>query len=235
MPKKTPGKLLPPPAAAEFDELPLARWCKPAAGVFYRLHSTDLTTSKPWPSVFFSQRDRSRFDPAGGPGTLYLGASLAGAMLEIFDDHWGPVGSPNRTITQSELDTWWVTLIAVPETVVLETAGSSLSKIGTDMQLLSGDHASAREWALRLSAHPATVGGIAYVSRHDHTRGNLALFQRPHLLPIAFDAALLRGAAKTWQRAARHGSGLVHGPAVNLRDHADLMDALSELEVGLAP
>jgi hypothetical protein len=116
MQKKTPGKLRPPPAAADFDRLPLAKWCKPTSGIYYRMHSTNPITGKPWPAIFFSQKGRSRFDPAAGPGTLYFGESLAGAMLEVFDDHWGPIGSPNRTITQSELDTWWVSLIALPKT-----------------------------------------------------------------------------------------------------------------------
>lgn len=233
MPKKIPGKLQPPPAAAEFDNLPLAKWCKPVAGIFYRLHSTDTKAGKPFPAVFFSQRGRTRFDPELGPGTLYIGGSLAGAMLEIFDDHWGPVGSPNRSITQSELDARWVSLIALPETMVFETEGLSLSKIGTDLQLLSGGHMAAREWAFRLGAHPATIGGIAYVSRHDHTRRNLAVFRRPHLFPEVSDEALLPQVL--WHREEKHGNGLVYGPAVKLRRHPELMAVLSELEVGILP
>jgi len=235
MSKKTPGKLQPPPVAAEFDKLPIAKWCKSAEGVFYRLHSTDPTTGKPWSAVFFSQYDRTRFDPVDGPGTLYVGESLAGAMLEIFDDHWGAVDSPNRTVTQSELDTWWVSLIALPKTAMFQTDGLSLSKIGTDMQLLSGDHATARKWALRLGAHPATIGGIAYVSRHDNTRHNLAVFQRSHLFPDAHDDTLLPDATKIWKRKGKHGSGLIYGPAVKLRNHPELTDSLLELEVGLLP
>jgi len=198
MPKKTPGKLQSPPATEEFSKLPLANWCKSANGIFYRLHSTNQGTGAPWPPVFFSQQGRSRFDPTQGPGTFYIAESLAGALLEIFDDHWGPVGSSNRMITRSELDTWWVTLIALPETTVFETAGASLSKIGTDLQLLSGDHAVAREWAVRVAEHPVEAGGIAYVSRHDHTKRNLAIFRRAHLFSEISDKRLIPAVFAKW-------------------------------------
>jgi hypothetical protein len=233
MPKKTPGKLQPPSPAAEFNQLPLAKWCGPVSGVYYRLNSTNPAAGQPWPAVFFSRQDRSRFDPAAGPGTLCIGPSLAGAMLEIFDDHWGEVGSPNRAITQSELETWWVSLIALPETIVFRTEGLALSKIGTDLQLLSGDHATAREWAVRLAAHPAAIGGIAYGSRHDHSRQNLAVFQRPPLLSPVSDGALKPGVA--WKRVAKHGKRMVYGPAILLGKHPDLMKAVTELEVGILP
>jgi hypothetical protein len=76
MPSKTPGKLNSPPVQNEFDQLPLGKWCGPAQGVYYRLHSLDRSTNNPWPPIYFSQAGRTRFDPPAGPGTLYVGETL---------------------------------------------------------------------------------------------------------------------------------------------------------------
>ena len=89
MPKKTPGRLNPPPTQAAFDKLPLGKLSGPVKDVFYRLHSLDKATGRPWHPVFFSQRGTTRFDPATGVGALYIGSSLIGALLEMFDDRWG--------------------------------------------------------------------------------------------------------------------------------------------------
>jgi hypothetical protein len=103
MPKKTPGKLNSPPTQAEFDKLPLANLCGPVKGVFYRLHSLNPASGKAWPALFFSQRGATRFDPATGVGTLYIGSSLVGALMEMFDDRWGPLGDSSRSLTEPEL------------------------------------------------------------------------------------------------------------------------------------
>ena len=63
MPKKTPGKLNSPPPQSEFDRLSMARWCVPARGVFYRLHSMDGATGRPWPPIYFSRAGLTRFSP----------------------------------------------------------------------------------------------------------------------------------------------------------------------------
>jgi len=131
MPVKTPGKLNSPPPQAEFDALPLARWCAQMEGVYYRLHGLNQTTGKPWPPVHFSQRGTSRFDPAGGPGTFCVGETLAGVLLEVFDDSWGDVNSPTRSLTRTQLDQWWLTLVAVPSVNIFLAHGINLSKIGT--------------------------------------------------------------------------------------------------------
>jgi RES domain-containing protein len=129
MAKKTPGELHPPPLTKEFNELPLARLCVLESGLLYRLHSTNVETETPWPAVFFSRRGATRFDPAEGVGTLYAAKSLAGAVLEVFDDRWGPVGGIERTLTPSELETWWVTLVDLPPTTVFDTSGVNLEPI----------------------------------------------------------------------------------------------------------
>jgi hypothetical protein len=93
MPKKTPGSLQSPRPPDEFNRLPLRRLLDTVSGVFYRLHPRNPATGLPWPAVFFSRRDASRFDPTRGVGTLYLGDSLAGAVLEMFGDRLEPLGS----------------------------------------------------------------------------------------------------------------------------------------------
>jgi hypothetical protein len=217
MPRKTPGKLNAPPPPAAFDQLPLAVWCRPVKQVFYRLHGVNPASDKPWPAVFFGQSGRSRFDPASGRGTLYLGATLAGVLMEMFDDRWGPLGDSSRSLTRTELGQWWVTLVATPAVVVFEAFGPNLSKIGTDLQLLTGDHAAAREWALRIMRHPAGVGGILYGSRHDITQRNLALFNHAGLIPERRDATLLPPAVRHGPGPAKSSGPLVCGPPSGCR------------------
>lgn len=42
------------------------------------------------------------------------GQMLAGVLLEVFDDLWGPVNTPSRSLTKTQLREWWITLAAVP-------------------------------------------------------------------------------------------------------------------------
>lgn len=229
-PEKIPGLLQAPPAAEEFGKVPLGKYCRPVEGVFYRLHQRHRS------AVFFSREGSSRFDPPEGPGTFYVAGSLAGAILEIFDDHWGPVGSPNRSLTQSELQTWCVTLVSLPKLTVFDTGRrAALSKVGTDAQLITGDHATARRWARRFAEHPAEIDGIRFASRHDHIKRNLAIFQRASLLPACEDRNLLADKSTEWKRLKRYGSRVVFGPPVLLSDHPGLMKALIDLEAGIVP
>lgn len=235
MSKKTPGRLNPPPDQEAFNRLPLEGWCRPIEGPYYRLHSRDALTGRPWPAIHFSRKGRTRFDPAEGVGTLYLAETLGGALMETFDDRWGPVGSLGRSLTEQELREWWVTLIDVPQSEVLEASGPNLSKLGTDIQLLTGDHETARQWALRLMRHPRQIAGISYRSRHDDDKRNVALFRRPDWLEAIQEANLIPAAAKPWRRKSDHGRRLVYGPPVLLGDHPELAGALGELEVAILP
>jgi hypothetical protein len=182
---------------------------------------------------FFGRADRSRFDPAKSPGTLYLGGTLAGVLMELFDDRRGHLGDRSRSLTRTELGQWWVTLVATPAVTVFEASGPNLSKIGTDLQLLSGDHATAREWALRIMSHPAGVGGTLSGSRHDDTQQNLALFNRAGLLPCLPDAGLLLPAARHGPGPANAVGQLVCGPAIRLHNHPELKAVLQSLEVAI--
>jgi len=150
MPAKIPGKLNLPTAQAEFDRLPLGDWTRIVGGVYYRVHCLDPTTGKPYGALHFSRRGSSRFDPPNGVGTVCLAESFAGAIMEKFDDRWGPVGSSGRSLTARELQENWGSLIYVPPVLAFEASGLNLSAIGTDAQLFSGEHSTAREWALRL-------------------------------------------------------------------------------------
>jgi len=208
---------------------------EPVAGVFYRLHPRNPATGLPWPAVFFSQRGASRFDPVQGVGTLCLGDSLAGAMLEMFGDRLEPLGSLGRALSQAMLGEWFVSLVSVPEVMPVAASGKNLSKLGVDLQLVAGDHAVAREWALRIMEHPEMVVGIWYPSRHDDRCRNLALFQRARLLPAQEEFDLV-GSASTQKTFATRGSGpLLYGPPVRLLDHPELRSALVELEIALLP
>ena len=235
MGKKTPGKLGAPPVQSDFDALPLGTLTQTVAGPFYRLHSLNTATGTAWDPLHFSVRGTTRFDPIGGMGTLYLAAELAGALMEVFDDRWGPVGSLGRSVTRQELKEWWVTLVDVPSIEVFDATGRNLSKLGTDAQLLTGDYPTTQLWAQRLMDHPQQIGGILYRSRHDPMRLDVALFRREGLLPARFDALLDPAGVLKWTRQTTDGTNLVHGPAILLEQHPDLPAALSELAVAVLP
>ena len=154
MGKKTAGKINQPPAQADFDKIALAGFCQNVSGVFYRLHSSD-PAGNAWPPLHFSKRGNSRFDPKAGVGTLCVGETLAGAMMELFDDHWGPVGSLGRSVTETQLRGTWVTRVSLPDVSLFDATGANLSKIGTDAQLLTGKYMTTRKWATRMMRHPA--------------------------------------------------------------------------------
>lgn len=233
MPRKTPGKLPPPPDAAEFARLPLGRLCQMVSGVYYRLHTLDPKTRKLYGPVFFSRHGTSRFDPAQGIGTLCVADSLTGAILEKFGDRLEPLGSLGRALSRQMLGDWFATLVSVPQVKLFEASGANLSKLGVDLQLLAGEHAVTRSWALRLMEHPARIGGILYPSRHDDTRRNVALFKQSKLLPAQQEDSLTPPASAQGIFAARKRGTLLHGRAVLLRDHPELSAALQELEVGV--
>lgn len=235
MGKKIPGRLKVPPAQKKFNALPLGRLTRQVGGTFYRLHSTNAATGAAWDPLHFSVRGSSRFDPVGGTGTLYLAQELGGAMMEVFDDRWGPVGSLGRSVTRQELGSWWVTLVNVPPVDVFDATGPNLSKVGTDAQLLTAGYTKTRQWARRLMDHPQCVGGILYRSRHDPVCLDVALFQRTGLLPARLDLALNAAGMGTWVRQPSDGVGLVHGPAVQLAVHPALTQALVKLEVAVLP
>lgn len=233
MQRKTPGNPNQPVSQADFNKLDLTRFCVPVQGIFYRIHGLNPSTSKPWEPLHFSKRQASRFDPAGGPGTLFLGSSLGGALMEVFDDSWGPIGSPSRSLTSAQLYEWWVTLVWVPHARLFDARGPNLSKIGTDQQMVSGRYSTSRRWALRMCRHPGAIDGILYPSRHNSVDWNVALFRRGWFLPERFDAALDYPVPALTAGAAPNK--LAYGWALQLARHPRLRDTLLELEVAVLP
>jgi len=217
---------------ADFHKLDLKPLCVPVGGVFYRVHGLDPSTGNPFHPIHFSKRGTSRFDPIRGIGTLCLGKSLTVALMEVFDDSWGAVGTPSRALTAAQLGEWWVTLVWVPQVHAFAALGNNLSKIGTDQQLVTGRHSTSRRWALRLLRHPATLDGILYPSRHTTNEFNVALFRRSQFLPEVFDPAL---AMPFPSLSSGMGGRLAYGPAVQLAQHPQLDETLRELEVAVLP
>jgi hypothetical protein len=232
MPLKTPGDVNPPPSSAEFNKLPLDHWCRDLKGLYFRLHTVNRSTGKLWHPIHFSRRGTTRFDPPTGPGTLYVGETIGGALLEIFDDSWGAVGSASRKLTKAQLNEWWVTLVAVPPIKVFFAHGINLSKIGTDIQLLSGDHGITRAWALRLAEHPLCIDGIYYPSRHHTGTRNLAIFDRKGWKQGRYDKNLV---SKLGFKGIDPKGPIVYGPPLLLGKYPGLLRALSSLEVAVLP
>jgi hypothetical protein len=153
--------------------------------------------------------------------------------MEIFDDHWGPVGSIERSISNSTLQSFWVSLVAIPLVTVFLAHSGYLSKIGTDIQLISGKHAIAREWSLRFAQHPALIGGIEYPSRHDTDRLNIALYSKPNLFPPTLNTKLIyKAIVYPKNMTKRH---ILYGPPVLLADHPELESSLKILQVARLP
>ena len=56
-------------------------------------------------------------------GVLCMAETLKGALMEVFDDHWGSVGSIGRSVTEMQLAQTWVTLVSLPEVELLDRSG----------------------------------------------------------------------------------------------------------------
>lgn len=155
--------------------------------------------------------------------------------MELFDDHWGPVGSLGRSVTEQQLQDTFESLVYVSSVQVFVADGPHLSFIGADAQLLSGDYAITRRWALRLMKHPQQIGGIAFPSRHDPHRENIVLFEgRPFKAPQV-DPDLKPARYASWKPQPSQLPGLIHGPYESLSTHPEIDAALKELRVARLP
>lgn len=208
---------------------------KAAKGTHIRIGRNSSVKGKFRDPIYFSVKGTTRFDPVGGLGTLYVGESLAGALLEVRNDRWGAENSLSRTLTERELESLSVTLIDLPEVALLDATGRNLARLGTDSQLFSGVHEIARLWAERIMNHTHPVDGILYRSRHDPALLNVAVFGLPRLRSAQYCDQLIRGKWASWQRQPSHGEGIVYGPSIPLKNHPDLAQALDELHVGILP
>lgn len=201
--------------------------------MFYRDHGLNPSTGQPYPPIHFSQRATSRFDPKTGPGTLCLADRLAVALMEVFDDSWGAVGAPQRALTKSQIEQWWVSPVWLPQTRLFDAHGANLSKIGTDLQFVAGRHATTRRWALRFARHPALLDGVLYPSRHTTNGFNVAMMQRPRFTPAVSDPVLSFQSPRS--SSSRGHRKIAYGPAIRLDAHPELYPVLTELQVALLP
>jgi len=197
----------------------------------------DPDKKTPWPAIYFSRQGRTRFDPTSGIGTMCVGESLGGAMLEKFDDQWGPVDPEDnsRTVTEQELRETWETLVYLPQVGLFDATAGNPGKIGVDAQLITGEYAITRLWALRMMSHPDQIDGILFPSRHDLSRRNIALFERSHFLPPRRDPNLSLANLATWSPKPADANHLIFGPEQLLHDHLELLPTLIELEVAKLP
>lgn len=233
MPRTTPlkaaGKVAKPPPQTAFDKIPLSKYCRTETGVFRRLHVLKPGTKGPWPAVYFSVKDATRFDPAGGVGTMCVGQSLGGAMMEKYDDFWS---HEERSLTEGQLKETWETVIYLPPVTLFDCSGrNNLSNIGVDAQLYTGEYPGTRVWALRMMSHPDLIDGIWFPSRHDPSRQNIALFQRTRFTNPHHDANLTVPNLKNWTPPPAHAARLIYGPAQLLATHPEIDDTMVELRV----
>jgi hypothetical protein len=66
--------------------------------------------------------------------------------------------------------------VPVPDEEPQAVAVPSMTRVGADARLCTGDHALSRRWSLAVWRHPAQVDGIAYGCRHDLPRVAVAVF-----------------------------------------------------------
>jgi hypothetical protein len=228
MPKKEPGKLHSPVPQSDFDRIDLqAMTCAVRPRRYYRLHGTDPSTGKPYECIYFSQKGSTRFDPPTGPGTMCVGETLPGILLEVFDDTWGAAGDPSRHLTAHQRANWYVSIVHLPSLRLFDATGINLSKIGTDLQLLTAEYRTTQEWALRIALHPANVDGIYYISRHNPQLKNVALFRRPWT-----STRRMHGIKPRIKRSQR---AIEYGRAVQLAKAKGLLEAATLLEVAILP
>ena len=124
-------------------------------------------------------------------------------------------------------------MVALPPVTLFYAHGTNLSKIGTDVQLLSGDHAVSREWALSLARHPIRIDGIYYPSRHQISNRNLAVFNQRTWSPPQFNKML--APRRRYKEKIDPKGPIVYGPPILLRNYPGLKRALTILEVAILP
>jgi hypothetical protein len=137
---------------------------------FYRLNSVEFASS-----IYFDRTGCGRFDsPTQGYGILYVGADIYAAWIETFGRTHGAKGVAEATLRHRNL----YEINSNRSLIFADLTGSSLTKIGADARLSSGDYAIARAWAKAIYQHPQQVDGIRYRSRHDDERYCYGLFDR---------------------------------------------------------
>jgi hypothetical protein len=161
------------------------------SGIFYRINSCCNREGQPYETALhFGKSCTGRWnDPLNQYGVLYVGVDAHVAFIESYGrtEDRREIQRQERerlnlgrlTVTTEELSKkFLVEITSSRELRFVEVDGSSLVKIGTDANLVSGSHAISRPWARAFYEHPAQVDGICYRSRHDNSRFCYAIFDR---------------------------------------------------------
>jgi hypothetical protein len=123
-----------------------------------------------------------RFDsPTGTFGVLYVGAGLAGALVETL------LRNPKRRmVAYSDLVSRASSELRCPRDLSLvDFHGAGLQQLGLDNAISTGPYGPCGAWAEALWTHPEAPDGIAYRSRHDPREICYAIFERPTLTLLA--------------------------------------------------
>lgn len=196
----------PPPPPVELTLQPgLERYLHTTGKEFvWRFHGHDVKTDKPFGPVFFSDREKSRWDFIGtstlphSSGVFCVGRSFTGSLLEYFSKGWPSLLDSNdpklgllakrRVITYHEHTHVYVTRIQLHSGLRL----LDLTKIGAFTSIGYGidawltstkEYQFTRPWA-EWFFRCVEIDGLVYSSRPGGAQArNYVLFNRPGLQP----------------------------------------------------
>ena len=181
--------------------------------IVWRFHGHDKTNDKPYGPIYFSDKERSRWDfPSTGgvvlsAGTWCAGKSFTGSLLEYFSKGWPSVLEDKKTktsllasrrvITYYEHTHVYVTRVQIPEGLRL----FDLTKVGAFASIGYGldawvtstkEYQYTRPWA-QWFFQCTDIDGLVYSSRPGGADArNYVLFNRTGL-----DAKLVEGIGPT--------------------------------------
>jgi len=119
-----------------------------------------------------------RFDSLTGAfGVLYVGAGLAGALVETL-----PRNPRRRMVAYGDLVSRASSELRCPRDLrLVDLHGAGLRRLGLDNAISTGPCVPCGAWSEALWVHPDAPDGIAWRSRHDPREICFALFERPGL------------------------------------------------------
>ncbi|MDO8048873.1 RES family NAD+ phosphorylase [Janthinobacterium sp. SUN211] len=149
--------------------------CDPAT--LYRI--SGHATGEP----YFGRANTYRFDDphpqaATRFGTCYLGSSLAVALAETLLHDRKPIH--NRFVIELAVIRARFVIRLTGETLILaDLTGAALRKLGGHGGLSgTSSYQTTKTWSAAIHAHPDTVDGMLYMSRHKNDETALVLFHR---------------------------------------------------------
>jgi hypothetical protein len=194
--------------------------------VVWRFHGHDKATYLPFGPIFFSEREDSRWDFKGDPlvtnsgGTLCLGKTFAGALMEYFDRDWpgfleakGSVLAKQRALFAHDLTHVYVTRIRIPKGLKLFdlTKPGAMNAIGFKLDAwltATKEYKDTRPWS-RWFSQCGKIDGLIFSSRPGGAQVmNYVLFNRPGLAKVLQSSAGKTRALGRWEaqltKAAEH-------------------------------